>query len=216
GPKTRFYRRSRHDQSQAAKYFFEVADRISKDDLNLLRNTKKMHQMCDSRPGISSKVLSLIAGLYSSSNLKSMGFSFRAEQYILAKWMAEKERFGLNEYQRHVPDTGIGKPFRRGIRLDLSKFYKLCTKNFKKSTKQTDVCNICVSGGKVKKQSEMQGYEDVSLWSDSGPHFKNPDYFYSTRIELPWLFPRSRFTLNYFMENHGKSDVDGHFGLLTR
>ncbi|PVV05090.1 hypothetical protein BB560_000394 [Smittium megazygosporum] len=65
-------------------------------------------------------------------------------------------------------------------------------------------------------RSEMQRYEDVSLWSDSGPHFKNADYLYVTCIELPWLFPRSRFTLNYFMENHGKSDVDGHFGLLTR
>ncbi|PVV01575.1 hypothetical protein BB560_004002, partial [Smittium megazygosporum] len=38
GPKTPFYRRSRHDQSQAAKYFFEVADRISNDDANSLFN----------------------------------------------------------------------------------------------------------------------------------------------------------------------------------
>ncbi|PVZ96692.1 hypothetical protein BB558_007387, partial [Smittium angustum] len=347
GPKTPFYRRSRHDQSQAAKshrggsLLSEVIrDYTGCTELNLLRNVRKMHQMCDSRPGISSTVLSLVAGLYSSSNLKSMGFSFGAEQYILAKWKAEKEKFGLNEYQRHVPASTVkisddiksknqGPRDRQtsskrypGIRLGLSKFYELCPKNFKKSTKRTDVCNICVAGEKVKKQyemlrrsqvadstqiarlkesvdeykvhkmlsskqrlnfnsqighlqgpvessrdyyekpqisdlcfcvisksggsvqrryynylsenlshdslfainclksllsrSEMQGYEDISLWSDSGPHFKNADYLYATCIELPWLFPRSRFTLNYFMENHGKSDVDGHFGLLTR
>ncbi|PVV01281.1 hypothetical protein BB560_004307, partial [Smittium megazygosporum] len=176
-------------------------------ELNLLRNVRKMHQMCDSRPGISSTVLSLVAGLYSSSNLKSMGFSFGAEQYILAKWKAEKEKFGLSEYQRHVPASTVKisddikskvrqilfeysnnssetiesgsqgsanqfeevrfltKPKREifhllknrypGIRLGLSKFYELCPKNFKKSTKRTDVCNICVAGEKVKKQYEM-------------------------------------------------------------
>ncbi|PVV00992.1 hypothetical protein BB560_004605 [Smittium megazygosporum] len=83
GPKTPFYRRFRYDQSQAAKYFFEVADRISNNDASSLFNY-------------------VFFRLYYSSNLKSMIFSFGAEEYILAKWKIEKERFGLNEYQRHV------------------------------------------------------------------------------------------------------------------
>ena len=36
-------------------------------------------------------------------------------------------------------------------KLSLSKFYKLCPKNFKKATKKTDVCQVCEAGKKVKK-----------------------------------------------------------------
>ncbi|PVZ96956.1 hypothetical protein BB558_007110 [Smittium angustum] len=65
-------------------------------------------------------------------------------------------------------------------------------------------------------RSEFQEFEEVNLWSDSGPHFKNADYLYSACLELPQIFPSKKFKLNYFMENHGKSDVDGHFGVLSR
>ncbi|PVU84493.1 hypothetical protein BB560_002590 [Smittium megazygosporum] len=63
---------------------------------------------------------------------------------------------------------------------------------------------------------EFQEFEEVNLWSDSGPHFKNADYLYSVCLELPQIFPSKKFKLNYFMENHGKSKVDGHFGVLSR
>ncbi|PVU97092.1 hypothetical protein BB560_005763, partial [Smittium megazygosporum] len=65
-------------------------------------------------------------------------------------------------------------------------------------------------------RSESQEFEEVNLWSDSGPHFKNADYLYSMCLELPQIFSSKKFKLNYFMENHGKSDVDGHFGVLSR
>ncbi|PVV01932.1 hypothetical protein BB560_003633, partial [Smittium megazygosporum] len=64
-------------------------------------------------------------------------------------------------------------------------------------------------------RSEFQEFEEVNLWSDSGPHFKNSDYLYSACLELPQIFSSKKFKLNYFMENHGKSDVDGHFGVLS-
>ncbi|PVU90885.1 hypothetical protein BB560_006169 [Smittium megazygosporum] len=57
-------------------------------------------------------------------------------------------------------------------------------------------------------RSEFQEFEEVNLWSDSGPHFKNSDYLYSACLELPQIFSSKKFKLNYFMENHGKSDVD--------
>ncbi|PVV02355.1 hypothetical protein BB560_003193 [Smittium megazygosporum] len=105
------------------------------------------------------------------------------------------------------------------IVTDLKENFKICggpvesSRDYYGKPQISDFCFFVLSksGGSVQRR-----YEDVSLWSDSGPHFKNADYLYATCIELPWLFPRSRFTLNYFMENHGKSDVDGHFGLLTR
>ncbi|PVV02183.1 hypothetical protein BB560_003371, partial [Smittium megazygosporum] len=171
GPKTPFYRRSRHDQSQAAKshrggsLLSEVIrDYTGCTELNLLRNVRKMHQMCDSRPGISSTL---------------MGFSFGAEQYILAKWKAEKEIFGLNEYQTHVPASTVKisddiKSKVRQILLEYSNNSSVTIEsgsqgsanqfeeNFKKSTKRTDVCNICVAGEKVKKQYGMLSRSQVA------------------------------------------------------
>ncbi|PVV01677.1 hypothetical protein BB560_003895 [Smittium megazygosporum] len=69
---------------------------------------------------------------------------------------------------------------------------------------------------KLLYRLEFQEFEEVNLWSDSGPHFKNADYLYSVCLELPQIFPSKKFKLNYFMENHRKSDVDGHFGDLSQ
>ncbi|PVU89784.1 hypothetical protein BB560_006271, partial [Smittium megazygosporum] len=65
-------------------------------------------------------------------------------------------------------------------------------------------------------RSEFQEFEEIDIWSDSGPHFKNADYLYSACLALRQIFSSKKFKLNYFMENHGKSDVDGHFGVLSR
>ncbi|PVV01971.1 hypothetical protein BB560_003598, partial [Smittium megazygosporum] len=64
--------------------------------------------------------------------------------------------------------------------------------------------------------SEFQEFEEVNLWSYSGPHFKSTDYLYSVFLKLPPNIPPKKFKLNYFMENNGKHDVDGHFGVLSR
>ncbi|PVV04827.1 hypothetical protein BB560_000664 [Smittium megazygosporum] len=69
---------------------------------------------------------------------------------------------------------------------------------------------------KLLCRPEFQEFEEVNLWSDSGPYFKNADCLYSVCLELPQIFFSKKFNLNYFMENHGKSDVDGHFGVLSR
>ncbi|OMJ29510.1 hypothetical protein AYI69_g987 [Smittium culicis] len=38
-----------------------------------------------------------------------------------------------------------------GLKLGLSTFYNVCPKNFKKPTKRTDMCLVCVAGLKVEK-----------------------------------------------------------------
>ncbi|OMJ23945.1 hypothetical protein AYI70_g1913 [Smittium culicis] len=38
-----------------------------------------------------------------------------------------------------------------GLKLGLSTFYNVCPKNFKKPTKRTDMCKVCVAGSKVEK-----------------------------------------------------------------
>ncbi|OMJ19548.1 hypothetical protein AYI69_g6579 [Smittium culicis] len=59
-------------------------------------------------------------------------------------------------------------------------------------------------------------FKNVYLWSDSGPHFRNSEFLYAVMKALPESFPRKNFFLNYFLENHGKSHVDGHFGVLSK
>ncbi|PVV01020.1 hypothetical protein BB560_004579 [Smittium megazygosporum] len=88
------------------------------------------------------------------------------------------------------------------------------TRDFYQKPQISDLC-FCVlskSGDLVR----VPKVEEVNLWSDSGPHFKNADYLYSVCLELPQIFSSKKFKLNYFMENHGKSDVDGRFGVLSR
>ncbi|PVV01555.1 hypothetical protein BB560_004023 [Smittium megazygosporum] len=43
---------------------------------------------------------------------------------------------------------------------------------------------------------EFQEFEEVKLWSDSGPHFKNADYLYSVCLELARIFSLNKFKLN--------------------
>ncbi|PVU89570.1 hypothetical protein BB560_006286, partial [Smittium megazygosporum] len=92
------------------------------------------------------------------------------------------------------------------------------TRDFYQKSQIPDLCFYVLShsGDLVRRRSEFQEFEEINLLSNSGPHFKNVDYLYSARLELPQIFPSKKFKLNYFMENHGKSDVGGHFGVLSR
>ncbi|PVV00949.1 hypothetical protein BB560_004650 [Smittium megazygosporum] len=63
---------------------------------------------------------------------------------------------------------------------------------------------------------EFEKFRKIHLWSDSGAHFKNSDYIYAIFKELQSIYMGKMFSLNFLLENHGKSDVDGHFGVLSR
>ncbi|PVU96561.1 hypothetical protein BB560_005800, partial [Smittium megazygosporum] len=273
------------------------------------------------------KVSDILHEFSNSSSTISLGTAGNGYQEI--RYLTKPKRDIYYELKEKHPE----------IQLSQSKFYSLCSKNYRKSQKRTDVCNICATGEKIKKydmtkgnknasleqimqlriateefevhkrialeqrknfknqiaglsgksliiiadfkkkfkisggkiettrdfyqksqisdlcfcvvsksgdriqrryynylsenlshdslyiinclkdllyRSEFQEFEEVNLWSDSGPHFKNTDYLYLVCLELPQIFSSKKFKLNYFMENHGKSDVDGRFGVLSR
>jgi hypothetical protein len=55
----------------------------------------------------------------------------------------------------------------------------------------------------------------LSIWTDCGPHFHSFEFAHTVLRELP-----ERLSIpvqwSFFGEHHGKSLVDGHFGLLSR
>ncbi|PVV04306.1 hypothetical protein BB560_001192 [Smittium megazygosporum] len=53
------------------------------------------------------------------------------------------------------------------------------------------------------------------LWIDSDPHFKNSLGIIAVFSQFPRIFSQKNLTLNFFFENHGKSDVYSHFGVLS-
>jgi len=61
----------------------------------------------------------------------------------------------------------------------------------------------------------MSRFNDVCFWSDSGPHFRSAELMHFIYHQLPHIH-EARYFVNFFVEYHGKSVVDGHFGLLSR
>lgn len=72
----------------------------------------------------------------------------------------------------------------------------------------------CIS--QLLQQPFMQQFGEFCFWSDSGPHFRSAELLHFVADRLPTTYIGKRFFLNYFTEYHGKSVVDGHFGLLSR
>ncbi|PVU85863.1 hypothetical protein BB560_006880 [Smittium megazygosporum] len=198
-------------------------------ELPLLENIRKMHSACKSRPGTSSSVLALVSQVYTIEQLKDFGFEFSSNQYSLSRKKASEENFTLVDYERHSPTSKTKVSDETKAKQIYKENFKIgggpieTTRDFYQKSQISDLC-FCVlskSGDLVQRRyynylsenlshdslyvinclkdllcrSEFQEFEEVNLWSDSGPHFKNADYLYS---------------------NHGKSDVDGHFGVLLR
>jgi len=71
----------------------------------------------------------------------------------------------------------------------------------------------CIS--KLLSQSFMARFKNIFFWSDSGPHFRSGEVLDFVFDRLPRDFPEKSIYLNFFAEYHGKSVVDGHFGVLS-
>ena len=67
---------------------------------------------------------------------------------------------------------------------------------------------------KLFSDSFMSRFNDVCFWSDCGPHFRSAEILAFIYHQLPQL-RQGQYFLNFFAEHHGKSVVDGHFGVLT-
>jgi hypothetical protein len=72
----------------------------------------------------------------------------------------------------------------------------------------------CVA--KLLDEPFMRGFQQFHFWSDSGPNFRSAELMYAWCRHFSKDRPECTFTVNFFNEYHGKSLVDGHFGLLAR
>ena len=60
----------------------------------------------------------------------------------------------------------------------------------------------------------LSGYNKVNFQSDNAGHFRSAELMNYILLELPKK--RLETTMNFFVEYHGKSDIDGHFGHLQK
>ena len=70
----------------------------------------------------------------------------------------------------------------------------------------TKLYHICPRLANLKK---------INFWTDVGPHFRCQKVAHFLLVDVPKMF-KIDVDWNMFAECHGKSIVDGHFGLLSR
>ena len=72
-------------------------------------------------------------------------------------------------------------------------------------------CIIDLIGKHIKNRFQI-----VNFWSDNGGHFRSSEMYNHIFNTIPKHYDLIKVTLNFFVEYHGKSEVDGHFGHLQR
>ena len=60
----------------------------------------------------------------------------------------------------------------------------------------------------------LSNYNTVHFWSDNAGHFRSSELMNYILLELPKK--NLSTSMNFFVEYHGKSDIDGHFGALQK
>lgn len=68
---------------------------------------------------------------------------------------------------------------------------------------------------KILKDKRFKRIKHLKIWSDNGNHFRSLEFLYYLFKEAPKYFSGS-IKYNRFVECHGKSIVDGHFGVLSK
>ena len=69
----------------------------------------------------------------------------------------------------------------------------------------------CIQSLKIKYLKE---FEAVHFWSDNAGHFRSSEVMNYILLDLPEK--KLATSMNFFVEYHGKSDIDGHFGVLQK
>jgi hypothetical protein len=68
---------------------------------------------------------------------------------------------------------------------------------------------------KLKASGALEGITDLLLWSDCGNHYRSVKLV--SMAAFPWVDRyRSSIHLRWHLEKHGKSEMDGVFGVLSR
>lgn len=64
------------------------------------------------------------------------------------------------------------------------------------------------------EEKNLERFSKIHFWSDNAGHFRSEELRNYILLELP----TKNYTVsqNFFVEYHGKSDIDGHFGLLQK
>ena len=84
----------------------------------------------------------------------------------LKKYSSEQRDFnsrGESVYYLELPKSKIYQKMKEDhprIKMSISSFYKLCSKNFKKATKKTDYCPICKSAIALAKKINHTNYTE--------------------------------------------------------
>lgn len=65
------------------------------------------------------------------------------------------------------------------------------------------------------KTDRFKRIKNIKVWTDNGNHFRSYEFLYYLFKEVPKTIKDS-IKFNIFVECHGKSIVDGHFGVLSR
>ena len=67
---------------------------------------------------------------------------------------------------------------------------------------------------KKLEAENLERFSKIHFWSDNAGHFRSEELRSYILLEIPTRnFTTSQ---NFFVEYHGKSDIDGHFGLLQK
>ena len=65
------------------------------------------------------------------------------------------------------------------------------------------------------KSKCFDSIDNIKIWTDNGNHFRSQEFLYYVFIESKKYF-QGTIKYNRFVKCHGKSLVDGHFGVLTK
>ena len=68
---------------------------------------------------------------------------------------------------------------------------------------------------KFFKQDFLSGITSIKFWSDGGPHFKCREFVYGMLDPCSYQQDLTDIHVNFFAPCHGKSEVDGQFGVFT-
>lgn len=65
------------------------------------------------------------------------------------------------------------------------------------------------------KNNKFKNIKNIKVWTDNGNHFRSYEFLYYLFKEVPKII-KGTIKFNRFVECHGKSIVDGHFGVLSK
>lgn len=66
------------------------------------------------------------------------------------------------------------------------------------------------------EKNELFDFWNLSFWSDCGNHFRSKELIYFAVKEIIEQKVCWEIEINFFVEYHGKNDVDGNFGVISR